>query len=95
MLALRTSCFPADSESVAKRIGLDGEKFGRDSRRADLAGAPLSYCSGMKVLVTGGAGYIGAITAAALERGGHTPVILDSLLSGPEAFVAWPDLLPR
>ena len=42
----------------------------------------------MKVLVTGGAGYIGAITASALERAGHTPVILDSLLSGPAAFVA-------
>jgi UDP-glucose 4-epimerase len=42
----------------------------------------------MKVLVTGGAGYIGSITASALERAGHTPVILDSLLSGPEAFVA-------
>ena len=27
----------------------------------------------MKVLVTGGAGYIGAITASALERAGHTP----------------------
>lgn len=42
----------------------------------------------MKVLVTGGAGYIGAITASALERAGHTPVILDSLVSGPRAFVA-------
>jgi len=42
----------------------------------------------MKVLVTGGAGYIGAITASALEQAGHTPLILDSLVSGPEAFVA-------
>jgi UDP-glucose 4-epimerase len=42
----------------------------------------------MKVLVTGGAGYIGSITATALEQAGHVPVILDSLLSGPEAFVA-------
>ena len=41
----------------------------------------------MKVLVTGGAGYIGSITAKALEQAGHTPVILDSLLSGPLAFV--------
>ncbi|WP_134766807.1 UDP-glucose 4-epimerase GalE [Nocardioides sp. 1609] len=41
----------------------------------------------MKVLVTGGAGYIGSITAKALEEAGHTPVILDSLLSGPQAFV--------
>ena len=41
----------------------------------------------MKVLVTGGAGYIGSTTALALERAGHTPVVLDSLLSGPRAFV--------
>ena len=41
----------------------------------------------MKVLVTGGAGYIGSTTAKALEEAGHTPVILDSLLSGPRVFV--------
>jgi UDP-glucose 4-epimerase len=40
----------------------------------------------MKVLVTGGAGYIGSTTAKALEEAGHTPVILDSLLTGPMAF---------
>ncbi|MEI5671667.1 MULTISPECIES: UDP-glucose 4-epimerase GalE [unclassified Nocardioides] len=41
----------------------------------------------MKVLVTGGAGYIGSITCKALEVAGHTPVVLDSLLVGPQAFV--------
>jgi UDP-glucose 4-epimerase len=41
----------------------------------------------MKVLVTGGAGYIGSTTAKALEQAGHTPVILDSLLTGPREFV--------
>ncbi len=41
----------------------------------------------MKVLVTGGAGYIGSITAKALEEAGHVPVILDSLLTGPKVFV--------
>ncbi len=41
----------------------------------------------MKVLVTGGAGYIGSTTAKALEQAGHTPVILDSLLIGPRVFV--------
>ena len=42
----------------------------------------------MKVLVTGGAGYIGSTTCLALERSGHVPVVLDSLLTGPRAFVA-------
>ena len=41
----------------------------------------------MKVLVTGGAGYIGSTTAKALEAAGHTPVVLDSLLNGPRVFV--------
>ena len=41
----------------------------------------------MKVLVTGGAGYIGSTTAKALEEAGHTPVILDSLLTGLHVFV--------
>jgi UDP-glucose 4-epimerase len=41
----------------------------------------------MKILVTGGAGYLGSTTAKALEQAGHTPVILDSLLSGPRVFV--------
>jgi UDP-glucose 4-epimerase len=41
----------------------------------------------VKVLVTGGAGYIGSTTAKALEQAGYTPVILDSLASGPRVFV--------
>ncbi|WP_299052933.1 UDP-glucose 4-epimerase GalE [uncultured Nocardioides sp.] len=41
----------------------------------------------MKVLVTGGAGYIGSTTCKALEEAGHTPVVLDSLLVGPRVFV--------
>lgn len=40
----------------------------------------------MKVLVTGGAGYLGSITSKALEQAGHTPVVLDSLLVGPRQF---------
>ena len=41
----------------------------------------------MKVLLTGGAGYIGSVTAAALEAAGHVPVILDSLVVGKRALV--------
>jgi len=40
----------------------------------------------MKVLVTGGAGYIGSTICSALEDHGHTPVILDSLITGREEF---------
>ncbi|TYL44973.1 UDP-glucose 4-epimerase GalE [Nocardioides sp. BGMRC 2183] len=40
----------------------------------------------MKVLVTGGAGYLGSITCKALEQAGHTPVVLDSLLVGPRQY---------
>ncbi len=40
----------------------------------------------MKVLLTGGAGYVGSVVATALEEAGHVPVVLDSLLSGPRAF---------
>jgi len=41
----------------------------------------------MKVLITGGAGYLGSVTAKALEAAGHSPVILDSLLNGRREFV--------
>jgi UDP-glucose 4-epimerase len=40
----------------------------------------------MKFLITGGAGYIGSTICSALEDHGHTPVILDSLVTGPAAF---------
>jgi UDP-glucose 4-epimerase len=40
----------------------------------------------MKVLVTGGAGYIGSVIATALEESGHVPILLDSLLNGPLVF---------
>ena len=40
----------------------------------------------MKVLITGGAGYIGSTVASALQDEGHTPVLLDSLVSGARVF---------
>jgi UDP-glucose 4-epimerase len=40
----------------------------------------------MKVLITGGAGYIGSTVASALEDSGHTPIILDSLDTGRLEF---------
>lgn len=41
----------------------------------------------MKILVTGGAGYIGRTVVSALAEAGHTPVILDSLVVGRPEFV--------
>ena len=40
----------------------------------------------MKVLVTGGAGYIGSTTCSALHDAGHTPIILDSLVNGRKEY---------
>ncbi len=42
----------------------------------------------MKVLITGGAGYIGSTIASALEDEGHVPVVLDSLVTGRREFTA-------
>lgn len=40
----------------------------------------------MKILVSGGAGYIGSTICSALEDAGHLPIILDSLVTGREEF---------
>jgi len=40
----------------------------------------------MKVLITGGAGYIGSTICSALVDHGHVPVILDSLVTGRPEF---------
>ncbi|SCL41343.1 UDP-glucose 4-epimerase [Micromonospora pallida] len=42
----------------------------------------------MKVLITGGAGFIGSTVASALLDRGHVPVILDDLSTGRESFTA-------
>lgn len=41
----------------------------------------------MRVLVVGGAGYIGSVTVEQLLRAGHSVVVLDSLVSGHAAAV--------
>jgi UDP-glucose-4-epimerase GalE len=43
----------------------------------------------MRVLVTGGAGYIGSHTAKLLARNGHAPIVLDNLSQGHEWAVKW------
>ena len=59
----------------------------------------------MRVLVTGGAGYIGSQTAKALARAGHEVIVLDNLVTGHREAVKWgpfvegdlgdKDLLPK
>lgn len=44
------------------------------------------HTEAVKILVTGGAGYIGSTTCAALEDAGHTPIVLDSLVTGAVEF---------
>src|SRR6516162_2095777 len=45
------------------------------------------------VLVTGGAGYVGAHTCKALARAGFLPVVLDNLSTGHRDFVRWGPLV--
>lgn len=47
----------------------------------------------MKVLVTGGAGYIGSHTCKELACQGHTPVVYDNLSTGHREFVKWGDFI--
>lgn len=42
-----------------------------------------------KILVTGGAGYIGSHTCKVLSQKGITPIVLDSLVYGHQDFVKW------
>jgi UDP-arabinose 4-epimerase len=43
----------------------------------------------MRVLVPGGAGYIGSHTCKALAQGGHTPIVYDNLRTGHRWAVKW------
>jgi UDP-arabinose 4-epimerase len=47
----------------------------------------------MRVLVTGGAGYIGSHTAKALAQAGHEPVTFDDLSEGHRWAVRWGPLI--
>ena len=49
----------------------------------------MTHTSKPAVLVTGGAGYIGAHTAKALSERGFTPIVYDSLVSGFREAVQW------
>ena len=87
---------PVDSDTVSVEVLAStrapetpsrSARCGSAARPADRTEPVIARVVAMKVLVTGGAGYIGSTTAKALEEAGHVPVILDSLLTGPRAFV--------
>ena len=46
-----------------------------------------------KVLVTGGAGYVGAHACKALAKSGYSPIVYDNLSTGHENFVRWGPLI--
>ena len=46
-----------------------------------------------RILVTGGAGYIGSHTCKALAAAGYAPVVLDDLSSGHRWAVKWGPLV--
>src|SRR5258708_28483495 len=48
---------------------------------------------GMRVLVPGGAGYIGSHTAKVLARSGFEPIVLDNLSTGHGWAVKWGTLI--
>ena len=64
---------------------------GGSARPRPVAVAGL-YTAAMRILVTGGAGYIGSVTVEALTAGGHDVVVLDDLRTGHRAAV--PDDVP-
>src|SRR5476651_1868523 len=46
-----------------------------------------------RILITGGAGYVGSHCAKALANAGHEIVVFDSLLFGHSEFVRWGELI--
>ena len=46
-----------------------------------------------RILITGGAGYVGSHCAKALSAAGHEPIVLDNLTSGDREFVRWGPLI--
>ena len=46
-----------------------------------------------RILITGGAGYVGSHCAKALAAAGHEGVVFDSLLFGHREFVRWGPLI--
>jgi UDP-glucose 4-epimerase len=63
-------------------VAAEGPSVGRYHRAVDDGGRN----SGVKVLITGGAGFIGSTIGSACLDGGIQPVVLDSLVTGRREF---------
>ena len=97
LFALRFSkvCLPALPTCGREQAGnffLDGRlriASARSSGREKNTGAKNTapYDGGMKILVTGGAGYIGSVTSELLLDRGHQVVVFDNLERGHRAAV--------
>src|SRR5437762_9097639 len=65
-----------------------------DLRPSRGRGGDFVFSGGwMRVLVTGGAGYIGSHTAKVLARSGFEPIVLDNLSTGHRWAVKWGPLV--
>ena len=47
----------------------------------------------MKILICGGAGFIGSHVAKAIRMAGHIPVVFDNMSAGHRWAVQWGDLV--
>src|SRR2546428_541660 len=77
----------------AGRGGLAVRRAVRPGMRAGPGARPLRGEDSMRLLVTGGAGYIGAVTVRRLRQAGHAPIVLDDLSAGHREAVAGTELV--
>lgn len=69
---------------LPSRHALRQRNSARKAPATGLRDSPMS-----KILVTGGAGYIGSHTCKALAAAGHTPIVFDNLSNGHRDAVRW------
>jgi hypothetical protein len=86
--AISQACESASARRVARRIGLSESTV----NQWHVGDGGLGEFE-MKILVTGGAGYIGSHSAKALARAGFEPIVFDNLCAGHKSAVRWGPLV--